>query len=84
MNVKIGDFVDVTWEDAWADGANYYSLKSISNEAPYIGHTCGKVIRHDRSGTTIAQQFGFGDRVMEFRRIHHIPKAMVRKIKVLK
>ena len=82
--VKLGDIVDITWEDAWADSQNYYTVDSINSESPYIGHTVGKVIRHNKYGTTIAQEYGFGSRVDDFRRVHHVPKAMVRKIKVLR
>jgi hypothetical protein len=84
MKVKLGDIVDITWEDAWADSKNYYTVESIKDEKPYIGHTIGKVIRHDKHGTTIAQEYGFGERAPDYRRIHHVPRSMVRKIKVLK
>lgn len=83
MKTKIGDIVDITWEDAWASG-EYFTLEQIKKEKPYIGHTVGIVIRHDKTGTTLAQEFGFGARTADYRRVHHIPKAMVRKIKVLK
>ncbi len=70
----------VTWEDAWSDSDNYYRLDSIAKEKPFICHSIGHVIQHDRSGITLAMEF-FNKR---YRKVQHIPRQMVRKVKVLR
>ena len=71
----------VIWEDAWSNGMKYFSVKDIAEEGPCIGTSVGTVIRDNKAGITLAREY-FGEG--EYRSVQHIPRAMIRKVKILK
>lgn len=76
---KLGKVVRIHWEDAWSSG-DYYTSKDIHEQGPFEGISVGICIRDNKSGVSIARE-KFGER---YRTVQHIPRAMIRKVVVLK
>ena len=73
--------VIITWEDAWSNNKAYFNPKSIIEEGPCMVTSIGFVIRDNKAGISLAHE-DFGSD--EYRSIQHIPRAMIRKIRILK
>ena len=77
MARKLGDIVEITWEDAWADTARF-TPDEVAREKPYVGRSAGFLIRDDRQGMAIGRDI-FGTR---YRDVQFIPRAMIRGVEV--
>jgi hypothetical protein len=81
MANNLGKNVQVTWEDAWSNDRDYFTKESVLDEQPFIMEVVGRVIRDNTDGLTVARECLQDGR---HRSIQHIPRAMVRKVKVLR
>lgn len=78
----IGKVVKLTWEDAWHNGKDYFTTKDIHDMPDYFLVTVGFVLRDNKKGITLSPEFiPENDR---YRFAHHICRAMIRKVEVLK
>jgi hypothetical protein len=84
----IGKSVEILWEDAWTDAGIEYTKAEVEAEEPLLCRVLGIVVKDTREGVTVAQaQFQHrGDLAADrgYRQIWHLPRGMVRKVKVLR
>ena len=76
--------VKIDWEDAWSN-TDYWTIAEIKDRPTYDMILVGIVIRNDKTGITVARERlpNLSDGEMRFRDIQHIPRAMIRKVKIL-
>lgn len=77
----VGKNVSVVWEDAWANSGNYYTPEDIGEEQPLVVEILGRCIRENKDGITLAMEILPDGR---FRHAFHVPRGMVRKVRVLR
>ena len=77
----IGDTVRIKWEDSWSNQSYCYTQKEIQAEKPKILESRGILCRNDKMGMTLAIEVEV-DEPYRFRHVQHIPRAMIRKIKI--
>lgn len=72
--------VQILWEDAWTD-PSYFTLETIAKEGPYTCTSVGVCLRNNKAGISICRERFADDK---FRNIQHIPRAMIRKVEILR
>lgn len=78
-------YVRVVWEDAWNGNGGYYSDKDIHEQTPLILECSGYCIRDNKGGISLATTRPVSENGrIEYRHVQHIPRAMVRKVSVLR
>lgn len=84
---NLNKYVVVTWEDAWHNGHGYMSSERIHKETPLILESIGYCIRDNKDGVSMGSTIPTdteGGITVEYRHVQHIPRAMVRKVRVLR
>lgn len=79
----VGQVVQMTWEDAWANDG-YWNDEEFKSSRPYIIEQYGLVVQDDASGITTTAERMPKDARGQYRHVHHVPRGMIRKIRVLK
>ena len=82
MATKVGKMVCVTWEDAWASD-DYWTMDEIQASKPYLVDTVGVCVRDDKQFIATSRTV-LHPPTERFRTVHVIPRAMVKKVRVLK
>lgn len=77
---NVGKYVSITWEDAWASD-DYWTAKEITEASPLVIETVGYCIRDDKKCISVARTISAPE---QYRCVHYIPRAMVRKVRVLR
>lgn len=73
--------VKVVWEDAWTSGGRY-TQEEINRTQPLLMDLYGLCVRDDKAGITITMEKA--PKEGNYRCIWFVPRAMVKKVTVLK
>lgn len=68
----------VTWRDAWIYPHEQIAAQDIRH-FPVIQHTSGFLIRQDKTGVTLAMEYGEAEK--DLRTTYFIPSQMIVRIK---
>ena len=74
--------IHVKWEDAYGEHNAHWTQREIDEEQPLIMHLVGICVLNNKTGITVAQEKN--TTTGRYRGIHHVPKAMIRKVTILK
>ena len=68
--------IHLIWEDAWASSSQW-TLDEIKKEKQFLCHSAGFVVYEDSHRIVLAEEYQLDK--SEYRRVHCIPKSLVRK-----
>ena len=83
---NLNKYVRVLWEDAWNGNGSYFTADSVSRATPLLLECSGYCIRDNKDGISMASTVPIDGNYgpPEYRHVQHIPRAMVRKVSVLR
>jgi hypothetical protein len=82
MPNNVGKVLQIDWEDAWSNG-DMWTKAEVEKTKPLIMILYGYCLRDDKSGITVAMERRHtGDD--KYRIVWHVPRAMIRKVRVLR
>jgi len=81
MANKVGRPLRVEWEDAWSNG-DTWTAQEAQETKPLIMTLFGYCVRDDKAGITLTMEHD--PQKKKYRIIWHVPRAMIRKVTVLK
>lgn len=84
MAKSVGHPVQVTWNDAWHNGTQYFDEEEIGRAEGKILYSYGLCVRDDKVGVVIAMDDLAPNSDMRYRDVKFIPRGMVKKVKVLR